>query len=158
MPRAVTWSERRERVAGALLNRRDPGTWAHRACVTFGSPWLDLVLRAGAAKEAAEARCSEAEVRAIDAAAADVWSVALEAQARHRQVLADEPVSRELASVHARLAETVTEMEAVVADAQVRSASTSSPLSTGRHDRGDELRALREAAAEVERADRWRPR
>lgn len=118
----------------------------------FGSPWLELVVRAGAARDAAATTCTRSELDLIDEAAQRVWSLADRAQAEHRQTDGSAAVALRLANAHHELSTIVSEIEAMVAAAA--SPLTAPVLRDRTDDVLDRLVALRLATAELERMDR----
>lgn len=82
------WTGSWHRLATSLTNRQQPAeSWADMACRVFGEPWLEPVLRAGAALNGRghEAPTQDAGLRE---AAAAVWTAALDGQERHRRAAA----------------------------------------------------------------------
>lgn len=152
MRRAVSSPDRRRTLSRLFRNLPGPEHWSRDACVRFGSPWLELVLRAGASRDAAATTCTRSELDLIDEATQRVWSLADRAQAEHRQTDGSAAVALRLANAHHELSAIVSEVEAMVA-------ATASPLTTPvLRDRTDDvldrLVALRLATAELDRMDR----
>jgi hypothetical protein len=152
MPRAVSSPDRRRTLSRLFRNQPGPEHWSHEACLRFGSPWLELVLRAGASRDAAATTCTRSELNLIDEATQRVWSLADQAQAEHRQTDGTPVTASRLAEAHRELSSIVVELEAMVAAA-------ARPLTTAvLRDRSDDvldrLMALRLATAELDRMDR----
>jgi hypothetical protein len=147
----VSSPDRRRTLSRLFRNQPGPEHWSHEACWRFGSPWLELVLRAGAARDAASTG-TRSGLDLIDEAAQRVWSLADRAQAEHRRTDGTPAVARRLAEAHQELTGIVTELEAMVAAAA--RPLTTAVLRDRTDDVLDRLVARRLATAELERADR----
>lgn len=87
--------------------------WHTRACRTFGSPWLELVVRAGRANAIAGAAAGETHRELIAQANERVWALSELAQDRHRRsaALRDIRHAEMLRTAHARITSLVEELE-----------------------------------------------
>lgn len=153
-------SERRlagiwRRLATSLTNGQQPSeSWANMACRMFGEPWLEPVLRAGAALNG---RSNEVVVQdeALHEAASAVWSAALDGQERHRRAsaLRDPSAAAALAAaaeqVHRDVVRLVDEIEACSARLGWESSSSDVSHSDVR-DLADRLHSVRLARAEID--------
>lgn len=99
------------RIVDSLLNRGGPPGLRTRASVTFGSPWLEPVLRGVTAAEEALASCDADDRPAIREALDVLWGAAVAGQSLHRDAAADAHLTPAVARRHAHLVELAEELE-----------------------------------------------
>ena len=133
-------------LVGRLFNQPAPPSWRVRACHTFGSPWLELVLRAVSAFER-----NAGGDHTIDEGFREAWELALQGYTLHREVRrGPQP---QLRACFAALEELVDELERAVTRPSIDPGARLSVLLTEVSSRTDQLRAHALARAEVERSD-----
>jgi hypothetical protein len=141
------------RIVDRLLNRhgRQPDLRT-RACHTFGSPWLDPVLRGIAAADNALGWCAPDERALVDDALEALWRAAVAGQALHHAAPTDAHLARAAATHHAQVVELADELEHHARDRRRRHAAPAG-ATTDTIDHVERLRALRHAHAELDGSD-----